>query len=45
MQKDPEINVLGAALAACSQDPVTGFFATGIVTPAKRIKAATPSAR
>ena len=29
MQKDPEINVLGAALAACSQDPVTGFFRDG----------------
>jgi len=28
-QKDPEINVLGAALAACSQDPVTGFFRDG----------------
>ena len=29
MQKDPEINVLGAALASCSQDPVTGFFRDG----------------
>ena len=29
MQKDPEINVLGAALATCSQDPVTGFFRDG----------------
>ena len=29
MQKDPKINVLGAALAACSQDPVTGFFRDG----------------
>ena len=29
MQKDPEINVLGGALAACSQDPVTGFFRDG----------------
>ena len=25
MQKDPEINVLGAALATCSQDPVRFF--------------------
>jgi uncharacterized protein len=29
MQKDPEINVLGAVLATCSQDPVTGFFRDG----------------
>ena len=29
MQKDPEINVLGSALAVCSQDPVTGFFRDG----------------
>ena len=29
MQQDPEINVLGTALAICSQDPVTGFFRDG----------------
>ncbi len=26
MEKDPAINVLGAALAPCSGDPLTGFF-------------------
>ncbi|TNC48946.1 DUF2237 domain-containing protein [Rubellimicrobium rubrum] len=26
MQKDPSINVLGAALVPCSADPLTGFF-------------------
>lgn len=29
MEKDPEINVLGAALAPCSTDPLTGFFRDG----------------
>ena len=29
MQKDPEINVLGEALAPCSSDPMTGFFRDG----------------
>ena len=29
MQKDIEINVIGLPLAACSQDPVTGFFRDG----------------
>lgn len=27
--KDPSINVLGAPLAPCSSDPVTGFFRDG----------------
>ncbi|KUF11257.1 DUF2237 family protein [Pseudoponticoccus marisrubri] len=29
IQKEPEINVLDAPLALCSQDPVTGFFRDG----------------
>ncbi len=29
MEKDPSINVLGTALAACSVDPMTGFFRNG----------------
>ena len=29
MKKDPAINVLGGALEACSEDPVTGFFRDG----------------
>ncbi len=29
MDKDPEINVLGGMLEACSQDPLTGFFRDG----------------
>jgi len=29
MDKDPSLNVLGAALAPCSTDPLTGFFRNG----------------
>jgi hypothetical protein len=29
MEKDPAVNVLGGPLAACSIDPVTGFFRDG----------------
>ncbi len=29
MRKDPSINVLGAPLVACSDDPLTGFFRDG----------------
>ena len=29
MQKDIEINVFGLPLAACSQEPLTGFFRDG----------------
>ena len=29
MEKDPSFNVLGSTLAACSTDPVTGFFRNG----------------
>ena len=29
MDKDPSFNVLGGPLAACSSDPVTGFFRDG----------------
>ena len=29
IEKDPSINVLGGPLAACSSDPVTGFFRDG----------------
>jgi uncharacterized protein (DUF2237 family) len=29
MEKDPGINVLGAPLAVCGTDPVTGFFRDG----------------
>jgi len=29
IQKDKEINVLGEPLAACSNDPLTGFFRDG----------------
>ncbi|MFQ1701822.1 DUF2237 family protein [Loktanella agnita] len=29
MEKDPSLNVLGAALAPCSTDPMTGFFRDG----------------
>jgi uncharacterized protein (DUF2237 family) len=29
MQKDIEINVIGLPLAACSKDPLTGFFRDG----------------
>ncbi|KNG95213.1 DUF2237 family protein [Pseudaestuariivita atlantica] len=29
MDKDPDLNVLGAALAPCSTDPMTGFFRDG----------------
>ncbi len=29
LEKDPPINVLGEPLAACSNDPVTGFFRDG----------------
>ena len=29
MEKDPSLNVLGTALQACSNDPVTGFFRDG----------------
>ena len=29
MEKDPPINVLGEALAPCSNDPITGFFRDG----------------
>ena len=29
MEKDPSFNVLGAALAPCSTDPMTGFFRNG----------------
>jgi uncharacterized protein (DUF2237 family) len=29
MDKDPSLNVLGSALAGCSQDPLTGFFRDG----------------
>ena len=29
MKQDPSINVLGAPLATCSQDPLTGFFRNG----------------
>ena len=29
MDKDPEINVVGEALAPCSSDPLTGFFRDG----------------
>ncbi|MEM9249517.1 MAG: DUF2237 domain-containing protein [Pseudomonadota bacterium] len=29
MDMDPSINVLGGALAPCSQDPLTGFFRDG----------------
>ncbi|HBS48792.1 MAG TPA: DUF2237 domain-containing protein, partial [Rhodobacteraceae bacterium] len=29
MTPDPEINVLGEALAPCSTDPLTGFFRDG----------------
>lgn len=29
MDKDPSLNVLGAALAPCSTDPLTGYFRNG----------------
>lgn len=29
MEQDKSINILGGPLAACSQDPVTGFFRDG----------------
>ena len=29
MDKDPSLNVLGAALAVCSVNPLTGFFRNG----------------
>ena len=29
MDKDPSLNVLGAALAPCSTNPLTGFFRNG----------------
>lgn len=29
MKKEPSVNVLGGALEACSQDPLTGFFRDG----------------
>lgn len=29
MEKDPQINVLGAELAVCGTDPITGFFRDG----------------
>lgn len=29
MEKDPSVNVLGAPLALCGTDPVTGFFRDG----------------
>ncbi|RVT85954.1 DUF2237 domain-containing protein [Rhodobacteraceae bacterium CCMM004] len=29
MDQDPSVNALGGALAACSTDPVTGFFRDG----------------
>ncbi|EPX76273.1 DUF2237 family protein [Salipiger mucosus] len=29
MEKDQSVNVLGAALAPCSTDPLTGFFRDG----------------
>ena len=29
MDKDPSLNVLGAALAPCSVNPLTGFFRNG----------------
>lgn len=29
MEKDPSFNVLGSALAACSTEPMTGFFRNG----------------
>ncbi|ETX16205.1 hypothetical protein OCH239_08590 [Roseivivax halodurans JCM 10272] len=29
MEMDPQVNVLGGALEACSNDPVTGFFRDG----------------
>jgi uncharacterized protein (DUF2237 family) len=29
IRKDPDVNVLGGALAPCSRDPLTGFFRDG----------------
>ncbi|MFY0690439.1 MAG: DUF2237 domain-containing protein [Paracoccaceae bacterium] len=29
MEKDPSLNVLGAELAPCSRDPLTGFYRNG----------------
>ena len=45
MEPEDAINVLGGPLQSCSTDPLTGFSATAIATPAPPIRAATRSAR
>ena len=36
MDKDPSLNVLGAALAVCSTNPLTGFFRNGACDTCKQ---------
>ena len=44
---DPQgqLNVLGLPIELCCQDPVTGFFVTGIATPGRLITVCIPFVR